>query len=396
MSRTTFWARGICLFTAIVVLTYGMSALAGKPAGKPGGGDQGPSYEIVPLDDAGGVFTDTAALDINDQGQIVGYVLDALAQGGAACWTTSEVDGQVQSELHLLPSLVGLSGEARSINESGEIVGRGEYGGQTVALYWQNHEAEPIILPPFAEDEGYGAFGINESGVICGRSQRGSESRAVAWRVSEIGIFGPIELPTPEFASAAAVNDNDADGRAEIVGAFRDAAFSVTAAVVWTVQSNGDGTLMIDPPRHELLDVLARANGINNLGEICGDDWTETTTSEAAVWASDSSQVLDRARDVHAAWAADINDSGVIVGTGDYWKKFTQAHRAVVWPGASRAMIMLNEFLDSDLPFTGLTGRAFGAKRTPLAVMGQWVPHGVDSPKPPDPPHPASPGVQPS
>lgn len=75
-----------------------------------------------------------------------------------------------------------------------------------------------------------------------------------------------------------------------------------------------------------------------------------------------------------SAWAHGVNDSGVIVGEGDYWKKLTQGRRAVVWPSKSASMVTLNDFLGRTSPFASLTtARAVNAS-------GQIVGWGLDAP----------------
>ncbi len=121
MSITARWARAVSLSIAVLVLAYSMQALAGKPVKKPGGGDTGPSYAIVQLDDANGAFTGGVARDINGQRQIVGQVDDPLGGVMAVCWTITGTGGDVQSELHLLTDGIVANG----INEYGEIAGAG-------------------------------------------------------------------------------------------------------------------------------------------------------------------------------------------------------------------------------------------------------------------------------
>ena len=356
--------RCIGALTAILMLAYSMQAFAGKPLKKPDGGDTGPSYAIVQLDDGDGTFTGGVGRDINGQRQIVGHVDDSLGGRLAACWTTSENGGEVQSELHLLTSGIVANG----INELGEIVGAGFSGDQIVGLYWASKDAAPLVLPPLAGFDESGARAINDDGVICGASSRWAPrldengdpvldqlgvpildyaTRAVAWRrITGTDTFRPIELPSLDFSDAAAINNNDAAGLAEIVG--RDG----RSAVVWTVLSAG-GTLTAGPVP-TVLNTRGHASSVNSSGTICGNLWTDDVPSEAVVWSGSSTQVLDRAKFVFSAWANDVNNAGQIVGEGDYWKNFTQGRRAVVWPSAGGSMILLNGFLDDNSPFTSL------------------------------------------
>ena len=152
MSITARWARAVSLSIAVLVLAYGMQALAGKPVKKPGGGDTGPSYAIVQLDDANGAFTGGVARDINGQRQIVGQVDDPLGGVMAVCWTITGTGDDAQSELHLLTSGIVANG----INELGEMVALAS----TVTRSWGviGRTKMPIrsVLPPLA--------GYDESG----------------------------------------------------------------------------------------------------------------------------------------------------------------------------------------------------------------------------------------
>jgi uncharacterized membrane protein len=344
-----------------IAVALGLLCVSDARAGKP---DKGPSYQIVALDDAGGAHPGVAS-DINNQRQIVGGVDDPLGGSLAACWTTSQTGGEVQSELHLLAGGAWATG----INESGEIVGEGMLGDQHVGLYWPDkNAAAPLVLLPAARDQASSATGINKNGVICGASIRlvprldengdpmfdgegnqifDSVGRAVAWRINGADVVGPVELPSPDSASTAAINDNDANGWAEIVGSFTQ---PWADAVVWQVRSEADGMLTVGPC--ETLAFQAYANGVNNSGAICG--YSFAAEKEAVVWDGDSIQVLDRTPSVWNPHAEDINANGVIVGSGYYQKAFSEGDRAVVWPNASGEMVLLNKFLDRDSSLTSL------------------------------------------
>ena len=278
-------------------------------------------------------------------------------------WTITGTGGDAQSELHLLTRGIVANG----INEDGEVAGAGFSGDQIVGLYWASKDADPLVLPPLAGFEESGAGAINDDGVICGSSARWTPrldengnsvfdelgvpildyaTRAVAWRITGNVVVGPIELPSLGFSGATSLNNNDNAGLAEIVGRDGD------SAVVWTVLSAG-GTLTAAPVP-TVLNARGGAEGVNSSGTICGNFWTDAVPSEAVVWSGSSTQVLDRARYVFSAWAHDVNNAGQIVGQGDYWKKYTQGRRAVIWPSAGGSMILLNGFLDDNSPFTSL------------------------------------------
>ena len=107
MSSKSCFLAGLA---AILVLACGMPAFGGKPPAL--------SYQIIQLDlvDQDSVaYAYSMANDISSpsQGsrQVVGYVGATSDQSIPACWTTSVVDGTVQSELHVLalPTANGLA-----------------------------------------------------------------------------------------------------------------------------------------------------------------------------------------------------------------------------------------------------------------------------------------------
>ena len=145
----------------------------------------------------------------------------------------------------------------------------------------------PYPWSPSHPDADSVATGINGDGVVCGYSVRSVprldefgepvldqygnpvidyQMRPLVWRVHDAGVFGPIELSTPEFAIASAISENDGNGRADVVGSFRDKACDATASVRWSVIAENDGTLTVSAGP-EVLGVLAYADGVNNSGQ---------------------------------------------------------------------------------------------------------------------------------
>jgi hypothetical protein len=340
--------RWIAIALAIGLFCFSQ-ALAKKPDNPGGGGSKGPSYSIVQLDDAGGAYVYGWPRDINNLGQIVGSVDEGspFQNRQAAYWQISTADGGIQSTLSLLSA--GIT--AHGINNLGEIVGQGtDVDGRLVGMYWAGPDAAPVVLPPLPGHDRSSGLGINDHGVVCGRSVIAGvgPSRAVAWRVNWIDgtptVSEPVELPAPEGESSAySINDNDADGIAEIAGSVDVSSTSV----VWAVQSQPNGSL-IAAPLPEVLDGNATAWGINNGGTVCGE-----RDAHAVVWSGGSSHPLNEPRKgVALSYAYDVNDDGMIVGIGG---PGIVDRRAVFWPSASDKMVFLDDFLGRNSPFTLLT-----------------------------------------
>ena len=370
--------RNIVACMVVTLTLIGGQSQAKKPDNPGGGGGgkdggTGTSYKIIELDNLNGLFN-CHPYDINNAGLAVGSASDTTGeQGFAACWTIDNSGGEVTSTLQLL------DGDAASgVNEFGEMVGHRLLASSdflTEAVYWENAEASPIVLPT---PEGYSrsyATGINNDGVVCGAADvllgNGQfEAVSVVWRVHFQTIdgvptpvvFGPVTLPQVDPDSAAsgnAINDNDGDGVALVVGEAWNIGdnYDLRGAVAWNVMSLSDGSLLVSPAV-EFLDSHARAHGVNNASEICGYRMPEGSGAQAVVWGTVSTQVLDQSATITAfggkksfdsAIPQDISDNGVVVGYGNA-SGYT---KAVVWTSADAPMLVLDKFIKT-APFTEL------------------------------------------
>lgn len=345
-------SKFLSLIFAAVVAGIALLIDARPASGAP---PKSPSYAIVKLNDANGAYSDAWANDINNMGQIVGQLWDSDALR-AAYWELTALGGKTQSTLRVLR---GDLASAIAINDLGEIVGQGidASTGIMPALYWSSPDADPIVLPSLPGHDRASASRINNDGVVCGTSTlAGDEAtgRAVAWRINLVDgtpvVWGPLALPDLGTGSRSdSINDNDAEGIATIVGKFET---SATAAASWSVQSLPNGTLAV-ASIPGVLDLDAQAYGVNDSDAICGASFGIPT--EAVVWTGWSRRILNRASFVTKAWANDISNGGVIVGTGSYLRGFERGERAVVWPTANGSMILLDKYLASGSPFSHLT-----------------------------------------
>ena len=133
----------VAVFCATAYAQKGGKGGGGGSGGGGGGGDKGTSYQIVQLDtdDGTGNTLSGNAFDINDSRLIVGSA-DLLA----ACWTVTEVDGELQSNLHFLDNSIFTFSLAFGCNDGGEIVGTAD---DSLAVYWadKNAAAEGLTAP---------------------------------------------------------------------------------------------------------------------------------------------------------------------------------------------------------------------------------------------------------
>ena len=141
-----------------------------------------------------------------------------------------------------------------------------------------------------------------------------------------------------------------------------------TDAVSWTIAFDPNGELVAMP---HILSADARASGVNNTDTVCGQAWAFEEPTEALIWTGNNSTVLDREKWVFSAQAYDIGDSGIVVGTGSYWKNFDQGPRAVVWPSSDGSMIILENFLGRNSPFAHLSS-AYAVNQTGAIVGLGW------------------------
>jgi len=240
------------------------------------------------------------ANDVNNAGQVVGtsYTTGDAARY-AALW-----NGAVPINLG---SLGGVGG-ATAINDTGQIVGYSD-GGNT-ATFW-NGTTAPVALGTLGGTVS-SASGINSSGQIAGHSTLTgpTQLRATLWNGTTPTSLGFGSL------SGAAGYGNGINEVGQVVGAVQIVTDSVTShAVLW------DGGILID------LGTLGGKNStalaVSNTGQIVG--WSDVSGSgyrHATLWngatATDLNDVLDT-ETLSVGWllldAADINDSGWIVGT---------------------------------------------------------------------------------
>jgi len=292
---------------------------------------------IIPLGDLTGGITRSEAFAINDLGVIVGRGADASASFRAVRWI-----GGVPGDLGDLP---GGSSEAWAfdINTGGRIVGRSGGSPTVLATRWDGGSIDELGIPgggsPFPA--GSSANGVNVFGVAVGNAAIGSGggSRALVWDADGT----PMDLGTlfPQLSDTARANDINDLG--EIVG--WTGITGETRAVRWVgsvITDLGDLPGGVDS---------SEAHAINDAGSIVGQS-SSTDGTHAFLWEDgtlyDLNDLLDPSDPLSAQTelleAFDINDSGQIVGRATFpsgTHAFLLTPLAPAVPAASTSVLLL-------------------------------------------------------
>jgi probable HAF family extracellular repeat protein len=211
-------------------------------------------------------FNSSEARAINDSGQIAGSLVSfdftAGYQTRPVVWngtTPTFLDAPTRSTF-------GFAGEARAINNAGQVAGNINENDRSRAVIWNGTTATVLGTLGAISSE---ANGINNAGQVVGGLKLGAD-RAVLWNGTT-----PILLNTVGFTSVAYGINNVGQvvGRAAIGGA-------TGYAVLWTgsaetnlntVLDNSDGTWD-----------LQAAYGINDSGQIVGGAYNSRTNETHA------------------------------------------------------------------------------------------------------------------
>jgi probable HAF family extracellular repeat protein len=259
----------------------------------------------------------SAASDINDAGQIAGYVWDQRSTAVAMLW--------VGDKAILIDTLGGDQSTALAINESGQVVGASaiEAGSfEQHALLWDEEGLEDLGTLPGGTTSR--ATGINADGVIVGSST----------------IEGAVENGPP-IQHPVLWLDREAIDLGLIGGTFGEATDINASGQIVGLSTTGDGQIPFGPGTHavlwqdeQIIDLGTLAEGessaaeaINASGVIVGSSMVVAGESSgqpgerhAFVWQNGVMTDLNDLISANAGWeieyAYDVNDEGAIVGTG--------------------------------------------------------------------------------
>jgi probable HAF family extracellular repeat protein len=225
-----------------------------------------------------------------------------------------------EGHMSALPTLGGNNGQASAINNRGEVVGFAEDGavdstctaGMTtsrIALpaLWKRGNAE--ALPLVGNDIDGVAFGINDQGDAVGQSGNcTTATHAVMWK--DHTAFPLQDLGGTGFNSSYAINN-----RGQIAGQVGTGDGIPFYAAVWQDGARGPVTEIHILPG----DYSAFATGINNRGEVVGNDFDSNFSwSHGFIWkddvTTDLNTLIPADSNLFIISASNINERGQISG----------------------------------------------------------------------------------
>ncbi len=257
---------------------------------------------------------------INDRGEAVGMseTADLDPNGEDVCGFGTFLkcvpflwrDGHMSA----LPTVGGNNGQASAINNRGEVVGGAETANTdptcppaptTSPVLWEKGHAQP--LPLVGTDPDGFAFGINDQGQAVGYS--GSciaATHAVMWENNTAFVLQDLRGTRSNVAYVI-------NNLGQIAGKVRSADGTHYVAALW----QPDGTLT----NHEPLpgDLDAFATGINNLGQVVGNDFDSNFNwSHGFIWQNrvmtDLNTLIPADSNLLIISASNINERGQISG----------------------------------------------------------------------------------
>jgi len=246
----------------------------------------------------------SAAYDINDAGEVVGYA--DFPSDGYSGYAYGYARHAVRWEAGVLTDL-GTAGATNSvgygINDAGQVVGiAASLGGSgklfTDPVRWDDAGATRLAELP---NDWFGAaYAINSTGQAVGRSDSmGGGSKAIRWNNDTLTDLG---------AQGSAADINTAGS---IVGVARTVQGDQHAALWRNDTLTALGTLPDD--------VRSEATAVNNSEQVVGQSYAASGTPRPFIWDNGTLYELNSLLPSNDGWTltavTDINDRGQIVGT---------------------------------------------------------------------------------
>jgi probable HAF family extracellular repeat protein len=241
------------------------------------------------------------AYDVNGAGQVVGYATNSSSQARAFLWQ----DGSMSD----LGTLGGSASTANSINAFGHVAGSATLSGGSSyrAVLWDG-SATINLTPDLPASESSSAYAVNDARQVVGSLSAFGKANAFVWRDGALTL-----LPDLAGVGAFAFDINNAG---QVVGSSYGPHVTplgqMQRAVLW--QDGAITDLGLLPGG----DDDSTAAAINSFGQIVGSSGrTDPDTYESFYRPFLYSDGTMTAIPVPSweAYASDINDAGVVVGT---------------------------------------------------------------------------------
>jgi len=262
---------------------------------------------------------------INDRGEAVGMseTADLDPNGEDVCGFGTQLTCVPflwrNSHMSALPTLGGDNGQASAINNRGEVVGFAETANTdptcppapTISpVLWEKGKA--LALPTVGGDLDGVAFGINDQGQAVGYSGSCIAARhAVMWKNNTAFV---LQDRGGTRSNVAYVINN----LGQIAGKVRSADGTHYVAALW----QPDGTLTTHEPLPGDFDAFA--TGINNLGQVVGNDFDFDSNFNSLFWShgfiwqngvmTDLNTLIPADSNLSIISASNINERGQISG----------------------------------------------------------------------------------
>lgn len=261
---------------------------------------QAVQYTLQGLGDLPGGRFESATLDINDRGQVVGH--SNVAKYIHAFLWDPETGMQ---DLGVPAGYVESS--AYGINDRGEIAGYVQLNSNTAAAFFWTPTAGFTVIPDLAggADLARGRS-LNNSGQISGSAEPAAGRRAFLWDAKN----GMRDLGTIDATYSASLS-YDLNNAGQVIG--RSDAAGRSDGFLWDPQTCT--MRIIDDLPGGIIDTTARR--INDAGQVVGNA-SSTNGIEAFLWdpVTGSIGLGDLPGGTFESRAFGVNNQGVVVGTG--------------------------------------------------------------------------------
>ena len=264
-------------------------------------------YVLTDLGTLGGLSAQ--AHDINEAGEIVGSATNAASRLRAFKWQNGTMTD--------LGTLGGLHSEAVAISDTGHVAGRSlTSAAKYHATLWSG-----LTTTDLTPSSDYAvAYGVNDMGQVVGSVDNW---KAFHWRNGVLTMLGDL--------GGGCSHAQDINDTGHIVGASCTPQVNQPHATLW--HNGGVFDLGILPGMDD-----AGATAINSFGQIVGtsshmDPDTYEITSKGFLYENGVMTAL--AVPSQEAYAGDINDSGIIVGTMRAGSGFSKFHAYIYADGVA-------------------------------------------------------------